>query len=135
MSKSPNRALATTIGVLYVIIGVFGVASTNNATLFGKQGGYLFNLFEVNISSNALHVLIGLGLIIAGASSTSAARRLNTIIGVILLVLGVIGFPLLNNDANIFAVNIATNILHLATAVLLLLTALGAERPAPRAVA
>ncbi len=135
MSKSPNRALATTIGVIYLLIGIFGVAATNNATLFGAKGGYLFDLFEVNIAANALHVLIGLGLIIARASSTSAARRLNTVIGVILLVLAIIGFPLLNNDANIFAVNIATNILHLGAAVLLLLTALGAERPAPRAIA
>jgi hypothetical protein len=135
MSKSPNRALATTAGVIYLMIGVFGVAATNNATLFGSKGGYLFDLFEVNIAANALHVLIGLGLVIAGASSTSAARQLNIIIGVILLVLGVIGFPLLNSDANIFATNIATNVLHLATAALLLFTALGAERPAPRAVA
>jgi Domain of unknown function (DUF4383) len=135
MPKSPNRALATTVGVLYVLIGVFGVAATNSATLFGSQGGYLFDLFEVNISANALHVLIGLGLIIAGASGTEPARRLNTVIGVILLVIGILGFPLLHNTANIFAVNIATNILHLATAVLLLATALRAERPAPRAVA
>ena len=135
MSKSPNRALATTIGVIYLLIGIFGVAATNSATLFGSQGGYLFNLFEVNISANALHVIIGLGLIIAGASSTSAARQLNTIIGVILLVLGVIGFPLLNSESNIFAFNIATNILHLAAGALLLLTALGADKPAPRAVA
>lgn len=135
MSKSPNRALATTAGVIYVMIGVFGVAATNSATLFGSQGGYLFDLFEVNISANTLHVLIGLGLIIAGASGTEPARRLNTVIGVILLVIGILGFPLLNSTANIFAVNIATNVLHLATAVLLLGTALGAERPAPRAVA
>lgn len=135
MSKSPNRALATTIGVIYVLIGVFGVAATNSATLFGSQGGYLFDLFEVNISANALHVIIGLGLIIAGASATSAARRLNTIVGVVLIALGIIGFPLLNSDSNIFATNVATDILHLATGALLLLTALGADRPAPRAVA
>jgi uncharacterized membrane protein YfcA len=134
MSKSPNRALATTIGVIYLLIGIFGVAASNSSTLFGTQGGYLFNLFEVNIAANAVHVLIGLGLIIAGASSTSAARQLNTVLGVILVVIGIIGFPLLNNEANILAFNIPTNILHLVAGALLLLTALRAERPAPRAI-
>ncbi|CAN5142232.1 hypothetical protein BH11ACT2_BH11ACT2_06510 [soil metagenome] len=135
MSKSPNRALATTAGVIYLMIGVFGVAATNSATLFGSQGGYLFDLFEVNIAANALHVIIALGLIIVGASSTSAARRLNTIVGVFFLVIGVVGLLLGDSTANILATNVATDVLHLATALLLLVTALGAERPAPRAIA
>lgn len=135
MPTSPNRAIATTFGVIYLLIGIFGVAATDNATLFGRHGGLLFGLFEVNIAANTLHVIIGLGLILAGASSAAAAKQLGTIIGVLLLVIGVVGFFVLDSTANILAVNIATNILHLATAVLLLATAAGADRPAARVTA
>lgn len=135
MPTSPNRKLATTVGVVYLLIGIFGVAATDNATLFGSKGGYLFNLFEVNIAANTLHVLLGLGLILAGASSASAAKQVGTIVAVILLVIGVIGFVVLNSDSNILAANVATNVLHLATAAVLLLTALGADRPAQKVAA
>lgn len=135
MPTSPNRRIATTFGVIYLLIGIFGVAATDNATLFGHNGGLLFGLFEVNIAANAVHVIIGLGLILAGASSATAAKQLGTIVGVVLLIIGVVGFFVLDSTANILAVNIATNILHLVTAVLLLATAAGTDRRPARVTA
>jgi len=134
MAKSANQKLALTFGVIYLLVGIFGVAATDNATLFGHEGGLLFGLFEVNIFANVVHTIIGLGLIIA-SSSVGGARQVNAVLGVILLVIGVIGFFIVDSEANILAANVATDILHVATAVLLLATAFGADRPAAKAVA
>lgn len=135
MQKSPNAGIATTLGVFYLLIGMFGVSATDNAGLFTPTGGLLFGVFEVNIATNALHVIIGLGLIIAGASGAGAAKVANRPVGAIFVVLAVLGYALKGTDYNVLALNLPDAILYTVTALLLLATALGADKPAPKVAA
>ncbi|MCU1508744.1 MAG: hypothetical protein JWR53_845 [Glaciihabitans sp.] len=128
MSKSPNRLLAVIFGAVYLLVGVLGFFYTMGVGFFATSGGKILGLFEVNIFHNVAHLLIGAALLIAGLSSVRAARATNTTVGAAYLLLGIIGLFLVGTSANILAINAADNVLHFASAVLLLAVGLGAER-------
>ena len=64
-------------------------------------------------------------------------RRLgvNTTVGAVYLLLGIVGFFLTGTAANILALNVPDHFLHLASAVVLLGVGLGTERNVPRTAA
>jgi uncharacterized membrane protein len=84
----------------------------------------------VNPLHNIAHLLIGAALVIAGLSGVRAAKTVNATIGAAYLLLGVVGFFLVGTSANILALNVPDHFLHLASAIVLLGVALGAERGA-----
>ena len=128
MSKSPNRLLATVFGAVYLLIGLLGFAYTGGVGFFATSGGFILGLFEVNIFHNVAHLLIGAALLIAGLSNVPAARATNITIGAAYLLLGIAGLFLVGTEVNILAINAADNVLHFASAALLLAVGLGAER-------
>ena len=128
MTKSPNRLLATVFGTVYLLFGLLGFAYTGGFSFFSTKGGLLLGLLEVNIFHNVVHLLIGAALLIAGLATIPAARVVNLSVGVLFFVLGVAGLFLTNAPANVLAINGADNVLHFATAVVLLAVALGAEK-------
>jgi hypothetical protein len=128
MTASPNRLLAVVFGVVYLAVGFLGFGATKGVELFGTDGGLLFGLFEVNLFHNAVHILIGAALVIAGASNAHSAKIVNTGIGAAYLLLGVVGLFILDSPVNILAINSADNVLHLGSAVLLLAVGLGADK-------
>lgn len=128
MSKSPNRLLATVFGAVYLLIGLLGFAYTGGVGFFATSGGFILGLFEVNIFHNVAHLLIGAALLIAGLSNIPAARATNITIGAAYLLLGIAGLFLVGTEVNILAINAADNVLHFASAALLLAVGLGAER-------
>ena len=128
MRTSPNRLLATVFGIVYVLIGIAGFFVTSGVGFFDTPGGLLLGIFEVNILHNIAHLLIGAALLIAGLSGLRPARTVNSVIGALYLLLGIVGLFVIGSAFNILAINGADNVLHFGSAVLLLAVGLGAER-------
>lgn len=128
MTRSPNRILATLFGAVYVLIGLLGFTATGGVDFFATQGGFLLGIFEVNIFHNVAHLLIGSALLIAGLATIPASRTVNMTIGAAYLLLGVVGLFITNSMLNYLALNSADNVLHFASAVVLLAVSLGAEK-------
>jgi hypothetical protein len=128
MTKSPNRLLATVFGAVYLLVGLLGFTASAGVGFFATKGGFLLGLFEVNIFHDVAHLLIGAALLIAGLSSIRASKTVNTIVGAAYLLLGIVGLFILNSAANILAINGADNVLHFASAIVLLGVGLGADK-------
>ncbi len=129
MTKSPNRLLAVTLGTIYLIVGLVGFAYTGGVSFFATDNpNLLVGIFQVNAFHNVAHLLIGSALLIAGLSTIPAARVVNIAIGAAYLLLGLVGLGLVGSPANILAINSADNVLHFASAVVLLAVGLGAEK-------
>ena len=135
MSSSPNRIVATVFGAVYLLVGLLGFAVTGGVGFIATQGGLLLGIFEVNPLHNIAHLLIGAALLIAGLANARAAKRVNTTVGAVYLLLGIVGFFLTGTAANILALNVPDHFLHLASAVVLLGVGLGTERNVPRTAA
>ena len=138
MRTSPNRLVAVIFGAVYLLVGLLGFAVTGGVGLVATQGGLLLGIFEVNPLHNIAHLLIGSALLIAGAGTAASARTANSTVGALYLLLGVVGFFLTAPDGgrspiNFLSLNVPDHILHLASALLLLATGLGADRGATRA--
>ena len=129
MSVSPNRLLGVIFGAAYVLVGFLGFLVTSGSSFFATPGALLVGFFEVNTAQNIVHVFIGAALLLAALSTLRAAQRMNSIVGAACLVFGLAGLFLIGSPTNVLALNVADNVLHLATAAVLLAVGLGAERP------
>ena len=128
MTKSPNRLLGVVFGAVYLLVGILGFFFTNGVDIFATQGGLLLGIFEVNPFHNVAHLLIGAALLFSGLANVKAARTTNTIVGAAYLLLGLVGLFILDSAANILALNGADNVLHFASAAVLLAVGLGADK-------
>ncbi|KQR86846.1 MULTISPECIES: DUF4383 domain-containing protein [unclassified Microbacterium] len=135
MSSSPNRLVATVFGAVYLLVGLLGFAVTGGVGFIATQGGLLLGIFEVNPLHNIAHLLIGGALLVAGLANARAAKGVNTTVGAVYLLLGIVGFFLVGTSANILALNVPDHFLHLGSAVVLLGVGLGTERNVPRTAA
>jgi hypothetical protein len=132
MRTSPNRLLATVFGVVYLVVGLLGFAVTGGVSFLATEGNLLLGLFAVNPLHNIAHLLIGAALLIAGLSNVAAARTVNTVVGAVYLLLGIVGFFLVGTALNILALNTADHFLHLASAIVLLGVGLAADKSVRR---
>lgn len=130
MRNSPNRLLATIFGAVYLLVGALGFAVTGGVSFIATEGGLLLGLFAVNPLHNIAHLLIGLALLIAGTSTVAASRTVNTVVGGLYLLLGIVGFFLVDTAFNILALNTADHFLHLGSAIVLLGVGLAADKSA-----
>lgn len=128
MTKSPNRLLALVFGAVYLLIGILGFTITTGTDFAATDGPLLLGIFEVNPLHNVVHLAIGAGLLIAGLASVRAAKAANTTVGAVYLLVGVLGLFIIGSPLNILALNSADNVLHFASAAVLLAVGLGAER-------
>ncbi|MCB1280653.1 MAG: DUF4383 domain-containing protein, partial [Salinibacterium sp.] len=99
------------------------------------SGGMLLGIFQVNAFHNVAHLLIGAALIIGGLVSTRAAKAVNGTVGGAYLLLGIVGLFLVGTPLNVLALNSADHVLHFASAVVLLGTALGTDKRTHTAIA
>ena len=119
MRNSPNRLIATVFGAVYLLVGLVGFGVTSGVGFFSTEGSNLI-IFEVNPLHNVIHLAIGAALLYAGVKDVQLARTINTAVGAVYLLVGILGLFLLSSPLNIIALNGADNVLHLASAVLLL---------------
>lgn len=128
-SRGPNVIIGAVFGAVYLLVGALGFTVSGGHGFAGTDGGKLLGLFMVNPLHNIAHLLIG-ALLLAAAlrGGEMAASRMNTLVGGLYLVLGVIGLFILSNDVNILALNGADNVLHFGSAALLLAVGLSRSR-------
>lgn len=131
MNAAP-RLFANVFGAVYVAVGLIGFALTGFDGFAATEGPRLL-LFEVNPLHNIVHVLIGVALLAASATGLQMARRSTAVIGAVYAAVGIAGFAVIGTAANILALNVADNLLHLATAVVAFgaLTVERQQEPAP----
>jgi len=132
LSGSPNRLLGTIFGVVYLLVGVLGFVVTGFSNFAGTHGDTLI-VFDLNPLHNIVHLGIGAALLLA-SRTVASAKAANTAVGAVYLVVGVIGLFILDSSANILALNGADNVLHLASAIVLLGVGLSADKRAPAAI-
>jgi len=129
MSQSPNRVIGAVFGAVYLLVGVAGFFVTSGVAFAGTEGKALI-IFDVNPLHNVIHLLIGGALLLAATRSVPASKAVNTTVGGVYLLVGVVGLFLVGSGANIIALNGADNVLHFASAILLLGVGLGADKAA-----
>jgi len=127
MSQSPNRLLGAVFGTVYLLVGIAGFFVTSGVG-FASTDGKALIIFDVNPLHNVIHLLIGAALLIAATRSVPAAKGVNTTVGAVYLLVGAAGLFLVGSSANIIALNGADNVLHFASAVLLLGVGMGADK-------
>jgi len=128
-----NRAIGSVLGAVYILVGLLGFTVSGGSDFAGDSGGKLLGIFMVNPLHNAAHLLVGALLLAGAAGGERAASRTNTLVGGVYLVLAVLGPVVQNGSLNILALNAPDHVLHLASAVLLLLVGLVAPRATSRA--
>ncbi|RMI04927.1 DUF4383 domain-containing protein [Cellulomonas triticagri] len=127
MRQSANRLIGGIFGAVYLLVGIAGFFVSSGSDFAGTSGGTLI-IFEVNPLHNIVHLLIGAVLLGAATSSVTAAKAANTSVGAVYLLVGLLGLFLVGSSANILALNGADNVLHFASAVLLLGVGLAADK-------
>ncbi|GIG30599.1 DUF4383 domain-containing protein [Cellulomonas marina] len=131
MTQSPNRLVATVFGAVYLLVGLLGFTVTGGVPFVGQEGNPLI-VFEVNPLHNIVHLLIGAALL-ASSRRVSSAKGMNTTVGAVYLLVGIVGLFIIGSSANILALNGADNVLHLGSALILLAVGLGADKGTARA--
>jgi hypothetical protein len=135
LTESPNRLLGAVFGVVYLLVGLLGFVYTGLSDFAGTDTDEkILGLFEVNPLHNIAHLLIGALLLFSALKSVAAAKGSNVLVGAVYLLLGIVGLFILDSDLNILSLNSADNVLHLASAVLLLGVGLSQDKNVRRDV-
>ena len=121
--RTLGEYIAVVLGAVYVLVGVLGFFVTGGVEFAATQGDKLLGVFEVNPLHNLEHLAIGIALIAAFYSGAAAVRAVATIIGAVYVILGIAGFFIEGEDANILALNVPDHILHLVSGAALLAAA------------
>jgi len=79
-----------------------------------------------------VHLLVGALLLYGATRGVGPSRAVNTAVGGVYLVVGIIGLFILDSSANILALNSADNVLHLVSAVALLGAGLATDKDVRR---
>jgi len=131
ITKTPNRAVGIVLGAGYLMLGILGFTATAGVDFVDSEGGQLFGLLEVNPLQNIIHGLVGAALLVGGLTSLRISRAVNPTLGAALLVFGLAGLFLIDTTINVVALNVADNVVHFASAALLLAVGLGADQVPP----
>jgi uncharacterized membrane protein HdeD (DUF308 family) len=134
LQDSPNKLVAAVFGVVYLLVGVLGFFVTGFDNFADKANNESLLGFELNPLHNIVHLLIGAVLLAAALRNRSAAKAANTLVGAVYLIVGILGLFIANDtsDLNILSLNGADNVLHLASALVLLAVALSQDKDVAR---
>jgi hypothetical protein len=85
-----TKTIATLFGAIYVLVGILGfIPALGGST--GMTPGTLLGVASVNVLHNIVHLIIGLAGLSGGRTEAGAAAFGKTF-GIILLVIGLLGF-------------------------------------------
>jgi hypothetical protein len=119
---------AYVFGVTYLVVGLLGFVVTGISGFLDTEGESLLG-FGINPLHNLVHVLIGGVLVAAAVQGGEASRLWTRIVGAVLGLVGILGFFIVGTPANILALNVADNLLHLATALVAAVALTTSPRP------
>ena len=123
---STNRLVGAVFGIVYLLVGLAGFFVTTDVA-FAATDGRALVVFDVNPLHNIVHLLVGAALLV-GSRTVRSAKAVNATVGGVYLLVGIVGLFLIGSAANILALNGADNVLHFASAILLLGVGLAADR-------
>jgi hypothetical protein len=126
--RAPNRLLGTVLGAVHLVVGVAGFLVPGSTGFVDRHGGLLFGVLRVNPALDVVHVLIGAVLLLAALTRLAAAKVVNTVAGTLFLVLGIAGLFVVGTGTNVLSLNGGDNVLHFASAAILLAVGLGGDR-------
>jgi hypothetical protein len=130
-TRSVNRLLGYVLGIVYLLVGVLGFVVTSGVGFASTHGKTLLG-FELNPLHNIVHLLVGALLLYGATRGVGPSRAVNTAVGGVYLLVGIIGLFILDSSANILALNSADNVLHLVSAVVLLGVGVAADKDGRR---
>lgn len=128
MSRTVNQLVGYVFGATFVLLGLLGFTVSGGHDFAGQHGGQLLGIFEVNTLHNIVHLIAGSTLIVAARAGAVMSRKVNTAMGAIYLVVGVLGLFIGSSAMNLLALNSADNLVHLAEAVTLLGIGMAGDR-------
>ncbi len=120
LTDSPNRLVGAVFGVIYLLVGLLGFAVTGFDGFADTNTDKALLGFEINPLANIVHMAVGALLLFSAMKGVAAAKGSNVLVGAVYLFLGIVGLFILDSDLNILSLNSPDNILHLASAAVLL---------------
>lgn len=129
MMNASATLFGRVFGAVYVAVGLAGFALTGIDGFAATEGPRLL-LFEINPLHNVVHLLVGAALLAAPAAGEKAARSVTGLVGAVYAVVGVVGFFVMDTSVDVLALNMADNLLHLATAAVAFAVLTTSRRPA-----
>jgi hypothetical protein len=126
--RSANRLLGAVLGAVHLFVGLAGFLVPGSTSFVDRHGGLLVGVLRVNPALDVVHVLIGAALLLAALTRLAAAKVVNTVAGTIFLVLGIAGLFVVGTGTNVLSLNGGDNVLHFASAAILLAVGLGGDR-------
>ena len=123
------QMLALVIGAVYLIVGIVGFFVTGFDDFFAHDTGETIVGFEVNPFHNVVHILIGAAGL-ALSRTLAGARTYGWLLAIGYGAAFVYGLIALGKDWDFLNLNAADNVLHIATAIVGLVIALGPVRDA-----
>jgi hypothetical protein len=116
---SRGRQVATTLGLVYTILGTVGFA-VSGFDGFAATRGDTLTIFEVNPLQNLIHLALGWWLVRTGVAGEAPARRASWVAVFVLAALGLAGVLVFPGrpDLNVINTNRAVDIAHLLSAAL-----------------
>jgi hypothetical protein len=118
-TSSVNRLAGYLFGAVYLLVGIVGFAITSGVGFAHTHGKDLI-IFELNPLHNVVHIAVGLALGLAALRGHTVSAAVNSLVGAVYLLVGVVGLFVTDAAMNILALNHADNVLHLASALVLL---------------
>lgn len=123
-----NPMVGWGLGAVFVLVGLLGFMVSGGHPAVGHEGGLLLGVFEVNLLHNLVHLAVGAALIAGAIAGVRASRLVNTTIGAVYLVVGLVGLMITGGSLDLIALNGADNGLHIVSGLALLAVGLGADR-------
>lgn len=128
MSQSPNRLLGVFVGIIFLLVGLFGFFVATPFPFATTQGGVLIGLFGVNGALSSIHVVVGAILVLCALSGVLSAKIAGILIGVGVFAFGLFGWIVAHTAVNIFALNGGDNLLHFLAGAVLLIVGFGSDK-------
>jgi hypothetical protein len=130
------QMLALAFGVIYLLVGIVGFFITGFGNFFGNENGAVMEhtdekllWFMINPMHNVVHILIGAAGI-ALSRTLTGARTYGWLLAVGYGAAFVYGLIAVGEEWDFLNINAADNVLHIATAIVGLVIALGPVRNA-----
>ena len=118
------QALALAFGVVYLLVGIVGFFVTGFDSFADNAQDEMLLIFMINPLHNIVHIVIGLAGI-ALSRTLAGARTYGWLLAVGYAAAFVYGLIAINQPWDFLNINAADNVLHIATAVVGLVMALG----------
>ncbi len=114
MDQNPARLYCGVVGAVLVVAGIIGFFYNSTFTDDKAVRDAVFGILDVNGWHNVVHIVTGLGGLLAFSAGAYAARQYALVFGIVYIGVAIWGFIVGDGDSilSIIPVNTEDNILH-----------------------